>query len=107
MGRVTHTAESDVALKTFPSGRIYTAVPLNVSKYGSMVTDVNTRLNMAGFEEGVTVLAVNGGRCHGATDSRRLLRNELSKKRGNIRIKEWRPPRQFVIEGASPMSRTT
>ena len=48
------------------------------------------------LKEGAVVLSVNGERCHGADDARRMLRDTCADKSAKLVLQVWRPPEDFV-----------
>ena len=73
------------------------AVPFSLSECGVVVahmtrwTQTETKL-----EKGEVVLSVNGERCHGADDARRMLRDTCADKSAKLVLQVWRPPEDFV-----------
>ena len=48
------------------------------------------------LKEGAMALSVNGERCHGADDARRMLRDTCADKSAKLVLQVWRPPEDFV-----------
>ena len=73
------------------------AVPFSLGDCGVVVahmtrwTQTETEL-----EKGEVVLSVNGERCRGADDARRMLRDTCTDKNARLVLQVWRPPEDFV-----------
>ena len=97
IGRVYYTEAKHVLVVEFPTPRPSMAVPFSLSDDGVAVKHMTKwAKSKTELKEGAMVLSVNGERCHGADDARRMLRDTCADKSAKLVLQVWSPPEDFV-----------